>query len=139
MRVVSLIMLPIWSVLALLGHSGTHALADWLGVCCHVETGVSDVEPGEQPGGRHVCQHCTRTYGPHDSDPVSKDQQPVQSPAHDSKNCRLCEWLLGWQPQVPPSSPALRAESWELLQRIIEVQRVSCQSIPAVSRGPPVA
>jgi hypothetical protein len=62
MRFVSLIMLPIWGVLALLGHSGTHALADWLGVCCHTETVSAELESGESESGRghKGCVHCAQ-------------------------------------------------------------------------------
>jgi len=136
MRLVSLIMLPIWGVLALLGHSGTHALVDWLGVCCHVETGVSDAESLDVADAGQFCAHCARTHG---AATGAKDQQPADPPAHDSKNCRLCEWLLSCQPQVPPATPTLPEQSWELLQRVVDVRQVQFQAVPAVSRGPPVA
>jgi hypothetical protein len=136
MRLVSLIMLPVWGVLALLGHSGTHVLADWLGVCCHVETGVADVDSRDSADEEHFCTHCARMHG---AAAQPKDGPPAAPPAHDSKNCRLCEWLLSWQPQVPPSTPTLPEQSWELLQRVVDVRQVQCQAVPAVSRGPPVA
>lgn len=136
MRLVSLIMLPVWGVLALLGHSGTHALADWLGVCCHVETGISEVDSRGSADEGHFCTHCARMHG---AAAGAKDQQPADPPVHDSKNCRLCEWLLSWQPQVPPATPTLPEQAWELLQRVVEVRQVQFQAVPAVSRGPPVA
>ena len=132
MRHVSLLMLSVWGVLALLGHSGTHALADWLGVCCHVDTGAA--EPG-RPDSQHHCRHCS-----HAADAAAPQVPDSAVPgSHDSENCRLCEWFFGWHAQVPTICQLLPAECLVWVQEFAGAGRTEIESVPAVSRGPPLA
>lgn len=138
MRFVSLIMLPIWGVLALLGHSGTHALADWLGVCCHLETVSAELESGEIESGQthRGCVHCARSRGAA-AEPL--DSQPAPSSSHDAENCRLCDWFLCWNAQAPSACQSPLVDSWVPVKPVPEVVSVDSRSIPAASRSPPLA
>ena len=138
MRFVSLIMLPIWGVLALLGHSGTHALADWLGVCCHTETVSSELESGESESGRgHAgCVHCARSRH---AAAKSQDSQPAPSSSHDAENCRLCDWFLCWNAQAPSACQSIPVDFCVPVNPIPDVLSADSRSIAAVSRGPPRA
>lgn len=95
-----------WSVLAFLGHAGTHALADYFGICCHVDAETAFVSTESAAGiqtGHEGCSHCQRRQAVCGS-PVgggSSDGSDQGGPAggtHDSANCHLCDWFARFTP-----------------------------------------
>ena len=135
MKAVRLLLLNVWVVLALLGHSGTHALADWLGVCCHVVPAVT--KPGV---GSHVgCAcHAHRTSSPAGSESCPKVPADHRSgDTHDPENCRLCDWFLKFQPQAVSlvSVSFLYAVDW--VPAWVDAEVAPQQICSPSSRGPP--
>lgn len=141
-----------WSVLALLGHAGTHALADYLGVCVHVETqdaatvpsGVVAGKVGRSVSGHAGCQHCLRQQRKlsaaagvsGDCGQGTNDHSGSHS-GHDSANCRLCDWFLKFTPQGLSEQPCLLPEPTVVFSDIVSVDLISAAAPPARSRGPP--
>ncbi len=129
MRLVTLIMLPIWGVLALLGPVGVHALADGLGICCHVQTSENS---GTVAGSDHSdCDHCKRARS------AKGDQQAPVSPGHDSSNCRLCDWFLCWNAQSPDDVLVLSLAPAVMRDVLGDLVVVESRLITPISRGPP--
>jgi hypothetical protein len=135
MTSVRFLLLFVWSVLALLGHSGTHALADWMGICCHVTPTATAV--GADAGVRCAChRHATphRSSASHGSDADSKQNS---SDTHDPSNCRLCDWFLKFQPECfsPAAVSLVRCIDWVPVFRVPEA--IPARVCDASSRGPP--
>lgn len=135
MTSVRFLLLFVWSVLALLGHSGTHALADWLGICCHVTPTATAV--GADAGVRCACQrHATQRHSTDAHCPIPKSEQEPED-THDPSNCRLCDWFLKFQPE--PCSAAtvslLHTVDWVPVFRVPEA--IPARVCEAASRGPP--
>ena len=129
MRIVTFIMLPVWGVLALLGPTGLHALADSLGMCCHVQTSVdSETAAGSDHSD---CDHCARARS------AKGDQNAPASPGHDSSNCRLCDWFLCWNAQSPGDVVVLSLPPAVMRDVVGDPGVVETRLITPVSRGPP--
>ncbi|GDX92854.1 hypothetical protein LBMAG46_28620 [Planctomycetia bacterium] len=145
------LLLIYWCALALLGHAGTHALADYLGVCVHVDTqdarttqaAVTGLAGARVASGHAGCQHCLR----HQRKPLaagaagdcaggSPDRSGSHS-GHDAANCRLCDWFLKFTPQGLSVQPCLLPVPTVAFSDIVSVNPVSAAAPSARSRGPP--
>jgi hypothetical protein len=129
MRFVTFIMLPVWCALALLGQSGLHALADQLGMCCHV--GTSDSAGTDAKDDHSDCVFCLRARA---SENAGESPGPAK---HDASNCRLCDWFLCWNVQSPAGVSVLQFSLLSFQDVCIELTAASGRPITAVSRGPP--
>jgi len=134
-----------WGVLALLGDPGTHALADCLGVCCHVQTLAGrGADLSGKPAGHAVCQHCLQHHGS-----LSGAAEKAAGSGncggesdghsqHDLANCRLCDWFLKFTPQGLSAEPCVQQLPTETFVVSVSVIIVSAAVPPARSRGPPI-
>lgn len=149
------LLLIYWSALALLGHAGTHALADYLGVCVHVDTQDAKTtqaavagQAGARAASGHAaghagCQHCQR----HQRKPLGagaagdctegRSDQSGSHSGHDAANCRLCDWFLKFTPQGLSFQPCLLPVPTVVFSDIVLVNPVSAAAPSAKSRGPP--
>lgn len=94
MRILRSLLLSVWCAVALLGHSGIHALGEFSGVCCSVEHPAhqdcsSDEHRHEHAHRSPACHHHGHSHN-NATDPADEPDQP----SHDSENCRLCDWFL---------------------------------------------
>ncbi|MFO0977560.1 MAG: hypothetical protein U0996_14260 [Planctomycetaceae bacterium] len=91
MRTFRFLLLIVWSAVALLGHSGIHALAEASGVCCSAE----QAEIGSTQGHtqhRHSHEHSS-CHHEHSHESTAPEHGKGHH-SHDSANCRLCDWFL---------------------------------------------
>ncbi|MFN9238249.1 MAG: hypothetical protein ACK6D4_26790 [Planctomyces sp.] len=153
------LLLIYWCALALLGHAGTHAVADYLGVCVHVDTQDAKTtqaavagQAGARAASGHAaghaaghagCQHCLRHQGKSLAAGAAgacaggrSDQSGSQS-GHDAANCRLCDWFLKFTPQGLSVQPCLLPVPTVVFSDIVSVNPVSAAVPSARSRGPP--
>ena len=146
------LLLIYWAVLALLGHAGTHALADYLGVCVHVDTqdpesARADAVGGDklQGGTSHTgCQHCLRHQRKQwpaadvaDNCAEERSDHSGSHSGHDAANCRLCDWFIKFTPQGLSVQPCLLPVPTELFSDTVLVNPISVAVPSARSRGPP--
>lgn len=153
------LLLIYWSALALLGHAGTHAVADYLGVCVHVDTqdakttqaavtgkAGARVASGHAAGhaaGHAGCQHCLRHQGKSLAAGAAgacaggRSDQSGSHSGHDAANCRLCDWFLKFTPQGLSVQPCLLPVPTVVFSDIVSVNPVSAAVPSARSRGPP--
>lgn len=145
MRFVSIFLIANYSLLALLGHAGLHALAGYGGGCCgihdHQGGGASNVTRGccahSSPGhtaGRNSSGSC-----PFEKRRAAASKQHVPSaPHHDSKNCRICEWHLKSQAASFSVYVFVIEQTGEFRIETPDVQSVTTAVQAVHSRGPPV-
>jgi len=143
------LLLIYWSALALLGHAGTHAIADYLGVCVHVDTQDASSGQSRQAGeraasGHSGCQHCLRQQRKLLSaagaavDCTERQSEPSGSHSgHNAANCRLCDWFLKFTPQGLSEQPCVLPVPTVVFSDVVSVNPVSAAVPPARSRGPP--
>lgn len=134
-----------WSVLALLGHAGTHALADCLGVCCHVQTQAGrDAHLSGKSAGHADCQHCLqhrRSQSEAAEKAAGSEDCGGESDGHsrhDAANCRLCDWFLKFTPQGLSAEPCVQPLPTVTFVVSVSVSAVSAAVPPTRSRGPPI-
>lgn len=145
------LLLIYWCALALLGHAGTHAVADYLGVCVHVDTqdakttqaAVAGQAGARAASGHAGCQHCQRHQGKSLAAGAAgacaggRSDQSGSHSGHDAANCRLCDWFLKFTPQGLSVQPCLLPVPTVVFSDIVSVNPVSAAVPSARSRGPP--
>lgn len=92
MRILRSLLLMVWCGLAMLGHSGIHALAEFSGGCCTLDESYSGIHR-HGDGNAHSHAHANCQHHGHSHSKDSDDSSNCPS-SHDSQNCRLCDWFL---------------------------------------------
>jgi len=142
-RLFSIFLIAAYSSLSVLGQAGLHALADFQGRCCQSSTSVhgnshhvfchghaseAHRDPAE---GSEVCPfevHRARANRP---------SQPAETPPHDSRNCRICEWHTKAQSGKIELVQLISEQALEVPVESAEVCRENYAPLAACSRGPP--
>lgn len=137
-RLVGLILLLSHGVLSLLGHAGLHALASSATGCCSVQAEASDsTATASHRCCHHGCSHDTGDQKTGGQKTGGSNSEHQHSPAHDSRNCRLCEWFHNAH---APGLPQIELIVVDSIPTEITVFSESCLEQPVfseLSRGPP--